>query len=346
MTGKAPPSPARSPVEELCRRRRRHAPHWRRRRLSGGGRRIASTSAATTAIVGIFVVAEVVFFLKVVSDRAGLPRVKIVLPVDHLSLSQTQIGPLLLILCVRLLPLLGQPSHLLGLPKPPLPSRLNFGRLERGCGDRCRRRRLRLVPVRRLLLLLLLRGDDLICAGQDGLRLGEHAVVSLVEHARVEEPAAVPPGALALAVESAHRLRLQALLSRVAALLVGQLALLQLLLIFILVDIGNFLLAQGGVRRIADLLDTRVVVLFCLLVASLLLLRLRLRGDLLFFFRFVVQLIDVESVSFGGAAVSVRVRVQNDGGRGLLVLPSVAIGGLLRPLGDVFRRRFWRRHPV
>ena len=76
----------------------------------------------------------------------------------------------------------------------------------------------------------LLHLDDLFRPRQDGLWLREHGVVSLVEDAGVHEAATVAPRALTLRVEAAHRLRSEPLLPRVAPLVVGQLALLELLL--------------------------------------------------------------------------------------------------------------------
>ena len=69
----------------------------------GGGRRVRR------GLVGVVVVAQPVFHVVVVlvPDGAGLPRVVVVLPVNHLGLRQAQVGPLLFVLGVRLLALQG-----------------------------------------------------------------------------------------------------------------------------------------------------------------------------------------------------------------------------------------------
>ena len=58
----------------------------------------------------------------------------------------------------------------------------------------------------------------------------EHGVVPLVEHPRVQEPAALSPGTLALREEPADRLRLEALRLQ-GLVLVTDLAILQLLVV-------------------------------------------------------------------------------------------------------------------
>ena len=67
-----------------------------------GGRRLRR------GLVRVVVIAKPVLHVEVVvlvADGTGLPRVVVVLPVNHLGLRQAQVGPLLLVLGVRLLAL-------------------------------------------------------------------------------------------------------------------------------------------------------------------------------------------------------------------------------------------------